>query len=223
MDRAANYHQWILDIFEPYLGPRVIEVGAGIGTFASKILRIARIQELIAVEPAGNLFPILKERLKEHKRARPVQDYLERLAPTDAADSLVAVNVMEHIEDDAAFLRSAHGALRPGGTLLLFVPALPRIYGATDKAIDHYRRYMKSDLSARLRSAGFTIELLRYMNFPGIFGWFFYARMLRRDILPVSSIEFYDRFVIPVVRRIETIAAPPVGQNLIAVARKPAC
>lgn len=221
MDRARNYHQWILDIFTPYLGPKVIEVGAGIGTFACKILRNPLVQELLAVEPAENLFPILQERLKEHTRAQAIQAYLERLSPSSMAHSLVAVNVMEHIPDDAAFLKTAYEALKPGGYLLIFVPAIQQIYGTADRAFEHCRRYMKLDLQLRLEAAGFQIELLRYMNFPGIFAWFLYGRILRRDVLPLSSVELYDRFMIPVVRHIETMFVPPVGQNLIAVGRKP--
>jgi SAM-dependent methyltransferase len=220
MDHADNYHRWILDLFRPYLGPRVAEVGAGIGSFSRIILETAAVQELTALEPAANLFPILNDRLQANPRAQALPIYLNAWQPADPPDSIAAVNVMEHIQDDEQFLRDANRTLAPGGTILLFVPALPALYGKLDAQFGHFRRYVKPELAGKLKASGFHVERLHYVNFPGIMSWYFTAKILQRTTIPASSVQFYDRVVIPVVRRLEAVVTPPIGQNLVAVGRK---
>jgi SAM-dependent methyltransferase len=219
MERAVNYHRWICDIFTPYIGPRVLEVGAGIGSFSEMLLCHPCVRELIALEPAANLFPILARRLASEPRALALQTGLED-AKLPAVDSIVLVNVLEHIADDARLLERAHSALADQGTLLLFVPALEWLYGSLDRSFEHVRRYSKERLARRLSSAGFRVGLLRYMNLPGIFSWFVAGKLLRHTTLSPADVAFYDRFVVPIVRRAERVSAPPIGQSLIAVAEK---
>jgi SAM-dependent methyltransferase len=220
MDHADNYHRWILDLFRPYLGPRVAEVGAGIGSFSRIILETTVVQELTGLEPAANLFPILRERLQADQRAQALPIYLDAWQPAQAPNSIVAVNVMEHIQHDEQFLRDANRILAPGGTILLFVPALPQLYGKLDAQFGHFRRYVKPELAAKLGASGFHVERLHYVNFTGIASWYVTAKILRRTTISASSVQFYDRVVIPIVRRLESLVTPPVGQNLVAVGRK---
>ena len=220
MELAVNYRRWIFDIVRPYLGARVIEVGAGMGAFSRTMLASGVVEHLIALEPAENLYPILSGRLREDPRALAMRAYLEGLQMEGVADSLIAVNVMEHIEDDGRFLRSAHCALVPAGTILLLVPALPWLYGSLDREFGHYRRYLKSDLARRMDEAGFRIELLRYMNFTGILSWFVAGRVLRRRTIAPFQVRFYDGLVIPVIHHVENTIKAPVGQSLIAVGRR---
>jgi SAM-dependent methyltransferase len=217
MECARNYHRWIAEMFSPYLGARVIEVGAGVGTFAEYLLRQPGVAEFLAMEPAANLFPALQQRLAGHERARAIQGYLgcETLPP---ADSVVLVNVLEHVRDDVAMLRTAKAHLRAGGHLLLFVPALPWLHGSLDRASEHFRRYRKGQLRERLTSAGFHVKTLHYVNLPGVASWFLAGKVLRRKTLGSSSVLFYDRCVVPAVRRIEERWNPLLGQSLIAVA-----
>src|SRR3990172_4874243 len=130
MALAQNYQRWILSQFAPYLGRRVIEVGAGIGTFSQLLLSNGSVSELLALEPAENLFPILQDRLAQYGRAQTRREYLENLPVTQSADSVILVNVLEHVADDIRLLNTVHRILEPAGTLLLFVPALPWLYGA---------------------------------------------------------------------------------------------
>jgi SAM-dependent methyltransferase len=220
MDHANNYHRWILDLFRPYLGSRIAEVGAGIGSFSRIILESAHVQQLTALEPAANLFPILQDRLQVTPRAQALPLYLDAWQPVQAPDSIAAVNVMEHIRDDEQFLRDAHRILAPGGTILLFVPALPGLYGRLDSQFGHFRRYLKPELASKLQLAGFHIEKLHYVNFTGIVSWYVTSKILKRSTIPASSVQFYDRVVIPIVRRLEAVVTPPVGQNLVVIGRK---
>ena len=221
---AQNYYTWILGHFLPHLGRRVIEVGAGIGTFSQFLLSAgADLSELVLVEPADNLFPILARRFARDPRVRVVHGLLEDVADgcRGAADSIVLVNVLEHIDDDQRFLETVLRMLRPQGRLLLLVPACPALYGTLDGAFGHVRRYTKPALRDRLRAGGFEVIRLRYFNFPGVVTWFLAGRVLRWRTLGPAAVKLYDRLVVPWASRLEGVE-PPVGQSLVAIATKPA-
>jgi hypothetical protein len=128
--------------------------------------------------------------------------------------------VLEHIERDSEFLSAAHKALVANGSLLLLVPAVPAIFGSLDRAFDHFRRYTRSGLRQQLLGAGFEIERLHYLNMLGVAAWFASGRIFRRKTLGREQVRFYDQYVIPALRRIETRFHPPIGQSILAIARK---
>jgi SAM-dependent methyltransferase len=217
---AQNYYQWVIRQFAPFLGKRVIEVGAGIGTFSRSLLDYTPLSELVLVDPGDNLFPLLQRRFAGDSRVKIVHGYFQRVAVLPAADSIVLVNVLEHIAEDQALLDEAHAVLIPGGTLLLLVPALPGIYGSLDQAFGHYRRYTKASLADKLRAAGFGILRLSYLNLLGIASWFLTGRVLRRTTLKSQAVRLYDRCIIPWLSRLEEQWRPPFGQSLIAIVQK---
>lgn len=213
-----NYYAWVLRQFEPYLGSRVVEVGAGIGTFSEFLLGVPRVKELVAIEPAVNTFPHLEKRFAGNSRVRTIKGYLGDHAASLAADSLVAVNVLEHIADHEGFIRDAHKVVITGGSLLLFVPALPAIYGTLDKAFEHERRYTRGSLRRVIESAGWNVRRVTYMNFPGIAAWFLAGRVMKKTHIATPEAKAYDRLVVPWLSRLETAITPPIGSNLVAIA-----
>lgn len=219
---AKNYYRWILTYFAPYLGKRVVEVGAGIGTLSEFLLHSPKVRQLVLVEPGDNLFPLLQERFARDSRIRLVHGYVEDLSGTihGSADSVVLVNVLEHIAHDEASLQAAYQLLVPEGAILLFVPALPRLYGALDEAFGHFRRYTKPLLAHKLQQAGFHLVSLRYVNFPGVLTWFLAGKVLRRRTLRPRDVRLYDQWAVPWLTRLEKHWEPPIGQSLIAIARK---
>jgi SAM-dependent methyltransferase len=217
---AKNYYDWIIESFASRIGRRAVEAGAGIGTVSELILRRAEPRELVLIEPDRTNTRALRERFQGDSRVDVRDGYLEQFAPSLKADSVIAVNVLEHVEHDSEFLSAAHQALVPGGAVLLLVPALPAIYGSLDRAFDHFRRYTRSGLTAQLRGAGFEIEKLHYLNMLGVAAWFASGRILRRTTLGRDQVRFYDRFVIPALRQIESRFHPPIGQSILAIARK---
>jgi SAM-dependent methyltransferase len=219
---AKNYYAWVLRQFEPFLGPTVIEAGAGIGTFSEFLAGNPKVRKLIAIEPAANTFPLLEKRFTARADVETLRGYLSDHYRNLAADALVTVNVLEHIEDHEAFLREAHAAVVPGGHLLIFVPALPAIYGSLDKVFEHHRRYTKPTLRRVIESAGWMPRRIGYMNFPGIAAWFMAGRILRKKTIAAGDAKLYDRLVVPWLSRLESVIEPPIGSNLIAIATKPA-
>jgi hypothetical protein len=111
-----------------------------------------------------------------------------------------------------------HDALRPGGRLILLVPAFARLFGTLDEHLHHFRRYEKAELDGKIREAGFAIEELRFVNRPGIFGWWLNGRVLKRRVLPRGQL-FAFKLLMPMLRR-EEKNPPSSGLSLLAIARK---
>jgi len=215
---AGNYYRSITRRFAPFLGKRILEVGAGFGTFADHLLNQVPEARLTLVEPAQNNFPVLKERFASDPRVETLNTYLEHVTRSEGVDSVVAVNVLEHVEDQPSFLGAAHRLLLPGGHLLLYVPALPVLFGSLDEVFEHHRRYTKRTLSELLQVGRFRLKELRYTNLPGVLSWFISGRVLRRRSIAAREVKTYDRYVMPLVTASERLISPPVGQSLIAIA-----
>ncbi len=218
---AKNYYAWVLRQFEPYIGRNVIEVGAGIGTFSEFIIGAPTVESLVAIEPALNTFPHLETRFSANPKVSVRKGYLSEHKQTLAGDSIVAVNVMEHIPDDAEFLRDAYASVISGGHLLLFVPALPALFGTLDVAFEHHRRYTRTSARKVIEAAGWKPIRISYMNLPGIAAWFMAGRVLKKTSIAARDARTYDRFVVPLMSRIESLVEPPIGSNIVAIARKP--
>lgn len=218
MSFARNYHGWIVEEFQPYIGGTVAEVGAGTGNFSELLLQHAA--RLVSFEPSSNMYPALRARFAESRNVETVNSPLGAASDRFGAfDTVVYVNVLEHIEDDAQELSLAFKALRQGGHLLVFVPALPFLYGELDRNVGHVRRYYKRDLVARAQASGFRVARVRYFDFAGILPWYVAFVLLRRPITG-TKVDLYDRFVVPLMRRIERHVTPPIGKNLLLIARK---
>ncbi len=219
---ANRFLTWISDTLQPHLGPRVLEVGAGVGAIATKLAAAGH--DVVAIEPADNVFPELRRRTITTANVEPLQVTSQQLldAGVDAFDSVVYVSVLEHIQNDVEELRTAFRLLRPGGSLVLFVPAMPSLYGSLDFKSGHFRRYDRSLLRQVVSDAGFQIEHLTYMDLAGVVPYFLMYRLLDVQTLDASSSKVYDRLIVPISRALEArVGAPAVGKNLVAVARRP--
>jgi SAM-dependent methyltransferase len=218
MSFADNYHRWIVDEVSPYLGARVAEVGAGIGSVSALLLE-KPIERLEAYEPSANMFPQLAARLAGEPRARAVHGFFGVDLAPDTFDSIAYINVLEHIEDESGELRRALRKLRPGGHLLVFVPALAWLYSEFDRRIGHARRYSRGQLRDLAVGAGFEVTLVKYFDVAGVLPWLVNFVILRRG-LGAGGVALYDRLVVPPMRRVERWIAPPLGKNLLMVARR---
>lgn len=215
MELARNYHRWILDFFRPYIRGTVVEIGAGIGTVSELLAEYAPAQ-LRCYEPAKNLFPHLARRIGERENVCVENRFYDGAS---RADAVVLINVLEHIEDDRAMLEKIRGTLNENGRLLLFVPALPAIFGSLDEQFGHFRRYTRRQLAGLVTACGYEIELLRYVNLPGVFAWFLAGTILRKRTISPRAAAFYDKCVVPLVRAIESRIGPPIGQSLVLIAK----
>ena len=221
MGRLSHYNRWIWESIAPWVGERVLEVGAGTGNMT----RVMYGRDLIvATDIEVPYLHVLRNRFGHFPSIRiakldlnsddhlPLRSY--------GFDTVVCLNVLEHIEDDERALRNLYDTLLPGGRLLLYVPADPALYGTMDKQVGHFRRYSPEALRAVIDAAGFNTERITYMNRVGRFPWWLNGRVLRRTHVPAGQSRVFD-FMVPMLRRLEG-KSPRTGLSLVAVATKPA-
>jgi SAM-dependent methyltransferase len=216
-----NYQRWIADCFKPYLSGEVVEFGAGIGAMSQWFAGMA--DRIDLVEPSPNLVKKLNERFRENHAVRvfgqSLQEYSDHRGP-ETLDGAVMVNLLEHIEDDLAALSGIKSLLRPGGRLMVFVPAMPALYSRLDQLLGHHRRYTKGALADVVQRAGFEIENLRYFDLLGILPWWLVNTLGAKEKFDGGLSRLYDCVGVPVTRAVETLIAPPIGKNLLLIARK---
>jgi SAM-dependent methyltransferase len=215
---ARNYRRWLVRLVSPYLGTNPIEIGSGIGDYAVDLAPGRA--SYTATEPDPDRYAVLADRFA----GDPVVRVRQLGLPADETgdhSAVVMLNVLEHIEDDVAALRSAAGLVRPGGAVVVFVPAFNGAMSRFDRLIGHHRRYTRRTLGEAVSAAGLTIEQVHYVNSVGLISWFLLmrcARMIPRDGFALRS---YDATVIRAVGWLERFVRPPFGQSVLAVARVP--
>lgn len=217
LESARNYNAWIASLALEHMGDDPIEVGSGTGTYAALWLA-AGLPRITASEVDPALVERLRLRFAEDPRVR-VQAIDLRAPPTAEHSAVVALNVLEHVDDDVAGLRALTRLVRAGGSVVVFVPAFPFALSRFDRAIGHYRRYTSATLRQSFEGAGLGVDHLRYINSLGLLAWFVGMRLLRMTPRDGLLLRMWDRLVIPVVRTVERRAAPPFGQSLVAVGR----
>lgn len=218
---ANRYNGWIYQNIRPFLGERILDVGCSIGNITQFFLGKKLV---IGLDTSAQAISIIKTRFKNYPNFTAIN--LDITSPKvsrlkkEKIDTIVCLNTLEHIKEDELALARMHQILVPQGKLILLVPVFKWLFGTMDKADSHFRRYSKSELNQKLRTAGFEIEKQFYMNFLGIWGWFINGKVLKRRLIPENNYIWYDRLV-PILARVENLCPPPIGLSLITIAQKP--
>jgi SAM-dependent methyltransferase len=219
MERAVNYRDWQFRIIEPFLGKRVLEVGGGIGNFTPQLAEGER--NVVSLEPNEFCFRRLEEKTRNLPNVKLIKATVESLdaavAHEDPFDTIVLMNVLEHIENDLATLLALRRRLVPNGKVVVLVPAGQWAFGHTDKRLGHYRRYGKNDARHLFKEAGLSLQTIRFYNFIGIWAWWWNARVSRLESQSDNQIRIFDKWLVPVIARIEKHIRPPLGQSLLLI------
>ncbi len=217
------YLAWQLESFRPFLGRRILEIGCGVGGILDLI---GSREAILGVDVDDEVLDYARQRFADRPEVRfalcdlgdaSAEARLREFAP----DTIVCINVLEHVRDDLAALERLERILTPGGHLCLLVPAHFALYGSYDRVDGHYRRYSRSHLGTLLSHTGLKILQLRYFNAIGALGWWLNYRLLRRSIHGGAQFDLMNR-AIPIARRIEVLVPPPFGLSVIALCRRPA-
>ncbi len=222
LSHAVNYMHWVLDAFRPYLGRTVIEVGAGMGGFSKTVIDGIDPDVFIACEPAPNMFKSLEANLRGARNAVTVKGFLKdavSLLP-HSPDTILYVNVLEHIFHDRRELALAHESLAGDGHVCILVPAHQFLYSRLDKLVGHHRRYSKRELVDAAESAGFRTLKCYYIDFFGIIGWWVLFRLLKQERPDAGRVSFYDRTLVPLMRKMFGTENRFIGKNLVLIGRK---
>jgi glycosyltransferase involved in cell wall biosynthesis len=220
LSKAHRFNRWMADTIRTYLGDRVLEVGAGIGNLSTQLMPrlryIATDFDDLHLDVLQNL---ASRRLGMEVRRLDAASWDDYQSFEGDIDTIVCLNVLEHIPESKATLDNMYRALPPGGRLIVLVPQGPWLYCPLDQALEHVKRYTPKTLRAALDDAGFAVEKTFHFNRIGVCGWLTSGKILRRKQLPKFQLKVYDSLVW-LWRRIDWLL-PWHGLSVIAVARKP--
>jgi glycosyltransferase involved in cell wall biosynthesis len=222
MAMLAPYNRWLHERFESYLGTRILEVGSGVGNQTRFF--VDNRDRVIASDIEPHYVRELRGRFGDRANVRiasyrfPLQEEDRAELCSERVNTIVCMNVLEHIEDDTATLRDFAQVLPNGGRLVLLVPSLKALYGTLDQHLHHFRRYGQDELRAKVTTAGFEIDTLRFLNRPAVPGWWLNSRVLRRRVMPSGQLRFF-KWVMPLLK-LEEDHPPSFGLSLLVLARK---
>lgn len=211
----------ILDELESHVGRRVLEIGAGLGLITESLIN--RQREVTALEPDAGLFSHLQANDGAATARRfdtTLHEWPHLATEAGTFDTVLYVNVLEHIKDDVGELVTASRACRSGGNIVVFVPAGPSLYGSMDWISAHFRRYRMKELEAVAKSAGLRIVDIRYFDTVGKFPYWLMYRVLKKRSLGSGAVGVYDKVIVPLSARLPRSFTRIVGgKNLILVAQ----
>lgn len=221
MSALDRYNAFLFELIRPMVGQRVLEVGAGTGTMTAFLVDRARV---LATDVDAQYVHQLERRFEGSPNVTVAAFDLEGEVPAGIAeqryDTVICLNVLEHVADDRGALERLGRLLEPGGRLIALVPAHPSLYGTMDEAVGHHRRYPRGEMSRLLREVGLEVENEIPVNAVSTAGWFVNGRIFKRRSVPGLQARVADRLV-PLYRA-ERRLGVPFGLSVIAVGRRQA-
>jgi len=221
---AQNYKNWILGSLDSFIGKRILEVGGGVGLYTEEFRKKGFVT---TTEVSQHYYQKLKTEYIKDTRVKISNIDVSSLTNREKVylkqigfDTVVLINVLEHIEEDQKSLSNLYEILSDNGKIIIFVPAFNLLFGTIDKLVGHFRRYTKKDLRNKLEKSGFKVEKSFYFNLIGFFGWFVNNRIRKIKNNSKLQVEFFDKVIVPVVSRVEKVVRPTLGQSLVAVGVK---
>lgn len=221
ISRMKRSNQWFFENIKPFLGKKILDAGCGNGNitvyFKDKELVIAMDNDIdIINDLRSRLFGFANLRIMKCDMAN--SEFVV-IAKRENIDTVVCINTLEHIKEDAEIIKNFYDILPDGGNLILLVPAHRFLYSALDEAAGHFRRYNKKELSKKLIENRFSILHISYLNMFGAFGWFLLSKVMRRRKFDESSISMYEGLANFFILIEKTLGAP-FGSSLLIVGNK---
>jgi glycosyltransferase involved in cell wall biosynthesis len=221
LSAAPRFNRWMADTIRPYVGERVLEIGSGIGNLSRALLPGKKRYVATDINPEH----LARLAARFPHRMNLEAHFCDLTRPSDferfsnSMDTVICLNVLEHVEDDPMGLANIYSALDRGGRAIVLVPEGQSVFGTIDVALGHFRRYSEEELSKKMEAAGFQVERVLRFNRVSRFPWYVSGRILKRTSLDWNQMQVYDRMVW-LWRRIDPFL-PWKPTSIIGIARKP--
>ncbi len=217
MNGAKFYNRWILNKFKHFLKGDILEVGCGIGNFSSELSKHGKVTAI-------DIDVVLIKEIKNEKEFQIDAGWgdIEKgkyFFQGKTFDTIVCLNVLEHINQDVQALENILKLIKKGGNLIIIVPIYQFLYGEIDKNIGHYRRYNPQSIINQIKSLGLEIILYRKLNFLGAIGWFCAGRVLKDKHVEADRLYLFN-ILAPFFLAMEDLIEPPVGTSIMIIAEK---
>ena len=221
IESADKLNEWIYDTIEPYCKGKILEVGSGIGNISAYFMKNNK--DITLSDIRDNYCEILKKKFANNTTVQfdltdPNFDTIMS-AHLEQYDTVFALNVVEHIENDYLAISNANKLLKPGGHLVILVPAYQVLYNRFDTELEHYRRYTTTNLKERFAKNNIQVIHSQYFNFAGIAGWFVSGKLQKNKIIPAGQIKLYN-FLVPIFKIIDKVIFKSIGLSAICVGKK---
>lgn len=216
IEKANKFNRWMYSAIRPSCNGKILEIGSGIGNIShfffedNSDITLSDIRQNYC-DKLRNKFPhakVLNFDLVSSDFDEEMKEYFGFF------DSIFALNVLEHIENDEVALRNARKLLRNGGTLVILVPAYQKLYNRFDKELMHFRRYTASSLSTVFKKAGFSVDGNKYFNFIGIFGWLLSGSIQKNKTIPGDQMRIFNACV-PAFKLFDNLIFNKIGLSVI--------
>lgn len=219
---ADKFNEWMYQTIKPHCSGKILEIGSGIGNISKFFIDAKADITLSDIRPV--YCDVLKNKFPEAKNVIQLDlthpsfdvEYAQNLGKYDA---VFALNVVEHIKDDALAIRNCHKLLKDGGRLVILVPAYAKLYNRFDRELEHFRRYTKKGLRQMLLKEKFQIKHSQYFNFMGIPGWYISGKLQQNKTIPKSQMSLYNKLV-PLFKLVDKFLLNKVGLSVISVGIK---
>jgi len=222
ISKADKFNKWMYQTIKPHCTGRILEIGSGIGNISQFFvnegadLTLSDIREgycSMLRKKFSSVRQVIQLNLTDPAFDHAFREYLGQF------DTVFALNVVEHIEDHMLAISNCHKLLKPGGRLVILVPAYMSLYNQFDLELEHFRRYTKKVLTDVFLRNQFTIRHTQYFNFMGIFGWYVSGKLQKNYTIPGSQMSLYNKLV-PIFKLIDKLTFNQFGLSVIVVGQK---
>jgi SAM-dependent methyltransferase len=225
ISEADKFNFWMFETIKPFCSGNVLEVGSGIGNISEVFLN-AGFKLSVSdfrkhyVENLASKFSSYHDFQGAHlvDLVHPEFEniYIELFGKFD---TVFALNVVEHIENDVLAIQNCKKLLRNGGHLIILVPSYPLLFNRFDKELEHFRRYTVTSLGTVFSQNNLKIIHRQYFNFVGIFGWFLNGFLLNKETIPGNQMAIFN-FLVPIIKWVDKLTFNKIGLSTILVGEK---
>ncbi len=223
--QAGAFNRWLYQKIVKYVQGKTLEIGSGIGNISAFLLKDLDDVSLSDLRPEycrllQNKFSYDSHLKGVYEMDLSLEDFNSKYPELiEKFDTVIALNVIEHITDDLLAIRNAKALLKKNGKLVILVPAGQWLYNSIDRELGHIKRYSKSGLNELMESAGLFVADCRYFNAAAILGWWVSGNILREKTISSAKLNIYNR-MIPFFKIMDWFISPFMGISVISVGRK---